>query len=253
MSNDSRDLIIERLERKLLQKNQDIEDMKSELKQSIISELPTNSKNNDVFDSRLSELELKVKNLSTNLNGVMNELLDQKSMINSLKDTISKSNIEEKKNNYIKSNESCFQSDSFDNLNQTMGKSEDISGVDTSIEKNSYNEADILDSNSSFKSKNARFIHDLDFDRETNDFHIKDEEKLNSGEYIVAESCDNSDLINNQPKEKTSTNSMNEPSEYIIADDDAKRKRKSNLDYETVENREGEDAVITTTRKRTND
>lgn len=86
MNTENRDFVIERLERQLKEKETELDDIKTNLRESILREIRSDLKNDLDFNNRITQLEHKFQSLSSNLNGIMDELLDQKSMIRSLKD-----------------------------------------------------------------------------------------------------------------------------------------------------------------------
>lgn len=90
----NRDILVERLEQKLAEKEREIEEMRNSLKESIISELREGMKDDLDFDKRLSELEKKIKDMGLAYDGVMKELLDQKTIIKDLKAQHLKKDIE---------------------------------------------------------------------------------------------------------------------------------------------------------------
>lgn len=86
MNTENRDFVIERLERQLKDKEAELDDIKTNLRESILREIRSDLKNDLDFNNRIAQLERKVQSISSNLNGIMDELLDQKSMIRSLKE-----------------------------------------------------------------------------------------------------------------------------------------------------------------------
>lgn len=84
MNSENRDFIIERLERQLKEKEAEIEDIKTTLRDSILREIRSDLKSDLDINNRIVQLEQKVQALSSNVNGIMDELFDQKSMIRSL-------------------------------------------------------------------------------------------------------------------------------------------------------------------------
>jgi hypothetical protein len=86
MNTENRDFVIERLERQLKEKEAELDDIKTNLRESILREIRSDLKNDLDFNNRIAQLERKVQSISSNLNGIMDELLDQKSMIRSLKE-----------------------------------------------------------------------------------------------------------------------------------------------------------------------
>ncbi|SFM66861.1 hypothetical protein [Methanolobus profundi] len=87
MNTENRDFVIERLERQLKEKESEIDDIKTNLRESILREIRSDLKNDLDFHNRIVQLERKVQSLSSNLNGIMDELLDQKSMLRALKES----------------------------------------------------------------------------------------------------------------------------------------------------------------------
>jgi hypothetical protein len=84
MMNESRDILIERLEQKLVEKEKEINEVHNTLKQSIIAELKNDMNDDPDFDKRISILEKRFKDMSLAYEGVMKELLDQKTIIHDL-------------------------------------------------------------------------------------------------------------------------------------------------------------------------
>ncbi|MFQ6062867.1 MAG: hypothetical protein ACE5J9_06800, partial [Methanosarcinales archaeon] len=82
--NIKRDIIIERLERKLAEKEHEIANLKDTLKESILEELRTEIKEILEFNKRIIGLEKKINEMSNTMDGLMRELLDQKSALISL-------------------------------------------------------------------------------------------------------------------------------------------------------------------------
>ena len=85
MISENRDILLERLEQQLAAKENDINELRSSLKDSIIDELRDGMKEDLDFDRRISYLERKIKETNIAYNGVMKELLDQKTVILDLK------------------------------------------------------------------------------------------------------------------------------------------------------------------------
>ncbi|MDF1557636.1 MAG: hypothetical protein P1P80_05590 [ANME-2 cluster archaeon] len=85
MLNENRDILVERLEQKLVDKERQINELNNSLKESIIAELREGMKEDLDFDKRVSALETKVKDMGLSYDGVMKELLDQKTIIQDLK------------------------------------------------------------------------------------------------------------------------------------------------------------------------
>ncbi|MCL7416025.1 MAG: hypothetical protein M8349_08230 [ANME-2 cluster archaeon] len=85
MLNENRDILVERLEQKLVDKERQINELNDSLKESIILELREGMKEDLDFDKRISALETKIKDMGLSYDGVMKELLDQKTVIRDLK------------------------------------------------------------------------------------------------------------------------------------------------------------------------
>jgi len=82
---ENRDILVERLEHKLVAKEREINELRDSIKESIIEELREGMKEDLDFDKRISVLENKLRDLSLSYDGVMKELLDQKTIIQDLK------------------------------------------------------------------------------------------------------------------------------------------------------------------------
>jgi hypothetical protein len=93
MISENRDILIERLEQKLSDKEREIDKMRDSLKESIITELREGMKDDLDFDKRISNLEKKVKDMGLAYDGVMKELLDQKTVIQDFKNKYIKNDI----------------------------------------------------------------------------------------------------------------------------------------------------------------
>ena len=86
MISENRDILVERLEQKLVAKEREINELKSSIKESIVEELREGMKEDLDFDKRISVLENKLSDISQSYNGVMKELLDQKTIIRDIKE-----------------------------------------------------------------------------------------------------------------------------------------------------------------------
>ena len=86
MISENRDILVERLEHKLVAKEREINELKSSIKESIVEELREGMKEDLDFDKRISVLENKLRDISQSYNGVMKELLDQKTIIRDIKE-----------------------------------------------------------------------------------------------------------------------------------------------------------------------
>lgn len=77
-----RDILIERLEQKLNAREKEMKEMKESLKESILKELREETNASTI--NRITRLERKVIDLNSAYEGVMKELLDQKSLLQML-------------------------------------------------------------------------------------------------------------------------------------------------------------------------
>jgi len=75
---ENRDILVERLEHKLVAKEREINELRDSIKESIVEELREGMKEDLDFDKRISVLENKLRDISLSYDGVMKELLDQK-------------------------------------------------------------------------------------------------------------------------------------------------------------------------------
>lgn len=85
MISENRDILVERLEQKLVAKEREINELRDSIKESIVEELREGMKEDLDFDKRISVLENKLRDLSLSYEGVMKELLDQKTIIKDMK------------------------------------------------------------------------------------------------------------------------------------------------------------------------
>lgn len=91
--NAKRDIIIERLEEKLKKKERELKDVKNELKNElkndlkneILHEVQSDLGPNKELASKVQKLDDRVSQLNSEVEGVMNELLDQKSLLKELR------------------------------------------------------------------------------------------------------------------------------------------------------------------------
>jgi carboxypeptidase C (cathepsin A) len=82
---ENRDILVERLEQKLVAKEREINELRDSIKESIVEELREGMKEDLDFDKRISVLENKLRDISLSYDGVMKELLDQKTIIQDMK------------------------------------------------------------------------------------------------------------------------------------------------------------------------
>lgn len=220
-----RDFVIERLEKQLLQKNEEVEQIKNTLRDSIIRELRDDLRNDLEINNRLIKLEQKVQELTNTMSGVMDELLDQKSMIQKIKNPGKEESVPI---------ESRPRTGISDNL---FGRREPPKPP--VIEKVEPEELS---------------IPEPEKPRRTMSFNIRDINE--DGQEAAPEPAveTKSDLLivpeNKSASGKFKEQAENEDCEYIIAEEGSHLRRKQENEFETVENREDEDTVITTTRRK---
>lgn len=281
MNSENRDFIIERLERQLKEKEAKIEDIKTTLCDSILREIRSDLKSDLDINNRIVQLEQKVQALSSNLNGIMDELLDQKSMIRSLGElSVSKHKSEEHRPEEPRSEEiKPVQENPVEKTEPKLYRPDpepvtQVEEADTPEEQPPYETPVIAapvkpytppqmaapprrseNSNVSIRSneeapaqQQGRGLRSPGNLR----FNIRDaapavrpevEEPEPSSEYIVAETDDEREM-------RTRGKGPHEHCDYIVADEESKRRQQTENEYETVEAREDEDAVITITRRK---
>jgi hypothetical protein len=218
-----RDFVIERLEKQLLQKNEEIEHVKINLRDTILRELRDELRSDLEINNRLIRLEQKVQELTSNINGIMDELLDQKSMIQGLKG----------------------EGDKKPENPRRPGISETLFPPREKTEPETEPESD-AETVPNSKPEPIRPRRTMNFNiRDIGETKPEDEapEEEHETDYIVASAKET------EP-EKTDTDIHNEDCEYIIAEEKNTFRRKEESEFETVENREDEDSVITTTRRK---
>ncbi len=248
MSVEKRDFVIERLERQLQDKDREFEELKVTLKDSIMTELRRDLQNDLDMNNRLIKMEQKVSALSNTLNGMMDELLDQKSELRSTKNIIGQ------KNSGNSSNSSNSRIMPKDRAMPALQKPIPNSKVhitqphipNTSDQPSSTAPMSKPDPVVAHRQNNAQFNIREVRRKETEPKIPEPEPKT---EYIIAESGDRHqghNIRNNRPPQKSGR------SEYIVAEDkrDVRQGSKTEYGFETVEKRDGEDVEITTNRKK---
>lgn len=227
MNGDNKDFIIEKLERKLKEKDLEIEETKRSLHDSILNEL----RNDLDINNRLLKLENKIQELSTNYNGVMDELLDQKSLIYSLKKSLS-----EKKENV--STEDSIKNVAEIVSNPDIQKAININPVGTSSFSLKSIELPKIEQDNTRLSLNRSFKL-----RGIQSEAVKPSKIEKSTEYIIAESDDSHKYRNMNKKTASNYNC-----DYIVAKDNRSRKK---LEVEEiVESHDNEDAEVTVIRRK---
>ncbi|WP_440953265.1 hypothetical protein [Methanococcoides sp. FTZ1] len=258
MGSENRDFVIERLERKLAEKEEEIEIISSKLHDSIVKELRKEMKSDLDINNRLVKIEQKVQEISSNLSGIMEELLDQKSQLRSLSRPAPKTE------------QNPFETISIQNpFNSPAQKTEEIP-----VTTNKGNLADTL-----FGQKKAepaarplmgftdsplpemkepirettstpqwsKLVDPKEVNMEIRDIShpepIQETARNIATEYIVAEGGD-------VPANSNYPTPRGDECEYIIAEEGSPSRTLSESEYETVEDRNDEDTVITTTRRK---
>ena len=255
MNGENRDFIIERLERQLREKEAEIDEIKKSLRDSIMVEIRSEFKNDLDINNRLLRLENRIQELANNLNGVMDELLDQKSLIRSFK----KSALEKREHEISMPVQPSIPAPQ----RETTAVKEAEARIFRDEKKKTVPQPEVP-RQPQLPAKPPSFsIRPTDLPRGpigqtasvNHRFNIRDaqpepvqinkpevEEKRT--EYIIAES---DDARNFRKKEKNASQAFS--GEFIVAKDNVSRK-KSETDYESVETRDDEDAVVTVTRRK---
>ncbi|WP_406655720.1 hypothetical protein V7O62_07995 [Methanolobus sp. ZRKC2] len=274
MNSENRDFIIERLERQLKEKEAEIEDIKTTLRDSILREIRSDLKSDLDINNRIVQLEQKVQAMTSNLNGIMDELLDQKSMIRSLGElSVSQHMKEEVKPEEVKlvpektvekteprlyrpENEPAIPKQTPDPAEDQLPPMTPVitapvkpyappempvpaSRVNSKVSIRSTDETE-----GSPRSAPAGSPANVSFNvRDAGPAVVpKVQEPEPPSEYIVAETDDEREMRN-------MSQGQGEPCDYIVAEEQSAR-RQTESEYETVEAREDEDAVITITRRK---
>ena len=120
MISENRDILVERLEQKLVAKEREISELNDSLKESIIAELKEGMKEDLDFDKRITAIETKVKDIGLSFDGVMKELLDQKTIIQDIKKMYLKNDVE----NSAQPVDQADKTNSLSNWYETTQKSE---------------------------------------------------------------------------------------------------------------------------------
>lgn len=256
MSAENRDFVLERLERKLVEKEDEMEVMSSKLRDSIMRELRNDLKNDLDINNRLNKIEQDVKELSSNISGMMDELLDQKSQLRALRkdapgsdvgfaksvtdmafDALAQKPVEAVPETKVRLTDSLF--------NQ---RSVPKPTVEVPVPDLNAQEARSPVSQASSGSNWGNLINSGEVNMNIRE--IKAEEPVQSqqdsipSEYIVANDM-------RTPFERSAPPSpKSNDCEYIVAEEGESLRRCSETEFETVEDRDDEDTVVTTTRRR---
>jgi hypothetical protein len=266
--NENRDFIIERLERQLKEKEAELDDIKNTLRDSILREIRSDLKSDFDVNNRIVNLEHKLQALTSNLNGIMDELLDQKSMIRSLSEiSVSKQRKEEIKppvpvekaaERMVEKVEPRLyrHEPEQDNpqsrathsgpiitapVRQFVPPQPSIPANRANVSVRSTAESQNASRSVDGRSANVR----LNIRETAPQVETKPPQRTQSrSEYIIAETDDERKLRKNVPEPRNSC-------DYIVAEDvNQARRKKAEPEYETVESRDNEDAVVTVTRRK---
>jgi hypothetical protein len=267
--NENRDFIVERLERQLKEKEAELEDIKNTLRDSILREIRSDLKSDFDINNRIVSLEHKVQSLASNLNGVMDELLDQKSMIRSLSEiSVPRQKKEEIKppapldkvvEKPVEKAEPRLYRPEPENEPELPRATPPATPIITAPVRQfvppqpsiSANRANVSvrsteqSRNDSFSTVGRPANVRLNIREAAPQVEAKPPQRPPSrSEYIVAETDDERKMRKTLPEPHNSC-------DYIVAEDENKAKRKqTETEYETVESRDNEDAVITVTRRK---
>lgn len=241
MSVENRDFIVERLERQLLDKDNEFEELKFTLRDSIMNELRRELQNDLAINNRVTKIEQKVTELSNTLNGMMDELLDQKSELRSMRNIIGQKN---------------------DSISRSINKASIIPTGSNNIQKPVITQPYITKTSAQPLMPDNPVTSQSNYGSTRNpnkaQFNIRDIKKEEpepenpqpgpKTEYIIAESGnDNMNRVRNNRSQAEDIRS-----EYIVAEDKKDMRRDSRIEHgvDVVEKRNSEDVEIITTRKR---
>ncbi|AFV23728.1 hypothetical protein Mpsy_1521 [Methanolobus psychrophilus R15] len=271
--NENRDFIVERLERQLKEKEAELEDIKNTLRDSILREIRSDLKSDFDVNNRIVNLEHKIQSLASNLNGVMDELLDQKSMIRSLSEiSVSRQQkkeefkpqvtVEKAVEKPVEKMEPRLYRPEPENepepprtrasppsatpiitapVRQFVPPQPAIPANRANVSVRSTEQSRNDSFNTVGRPANAR----LNIREAPPQVEAKPPQRPQSrSEYIVAETDDERKMRKTLPEPHNSC-------DYIVAEDENRARRKqTETDYETVESRDNEDAVVTVTRRK---
>ncbi|WP_406660507.1 hypothetical protein V7O66_11745 [Methanolobus sp. ZRKC3] len=277
MSNENRDFVIERLERQLKERELEVENIKTTLRDSIIREIRSDLKNDLDINNRVTKVEQKIQALNNNLNGVMDELLDQKSMIRSLRETLTISLnkkapevreepvLEKAGPQVYRPAPTPVPEPVPEPVPQAPVRNDPVSQtpvftapVRKFVPPEPPIPASTADSNVSVRSANEPLSRHASGDRPANvNVNIRDVAQAPEPvaqprpeprtEYIIAE---NDDERNARLQSRQVPRESRESCNYIVAEEDNPDRRQCETENESVEARDDEDAVITVTRRK---
>lgn len=270
MNTENRDFVIERLERQLKEKETELDDIKTNLRDSILREIRSDLKNDMDFHNRIAQLERRVQALSSNLNGVMDELLDQKSMIKSLGELSAsrERRIEKPLTESVPAKEvnevpdpklyspgaKPVKTDALAGAMEPVPKKVSPPPI-RSVPLEEVPTARPANSRVSIRSDEKGPVPVRNNSHSSNiNFNIREvpsvkkpeiSEPEHRSEYIIAETDDERKL-----RLERSSGRKADHCNYIVAEEGKSSCREPVTEYETVEAREGEDAVVVTTRRK---
>jgi len=231
MSIETRDFVIERLEKQLIEKDREFEEIKNTLRDSILRELRRDLQNDLDLNNRIINLEQKLSELTNNVNGIMDELLDQKTVLRSANRLLG----------YGGDNVTAKRQVT-PAVQQTSPFPKPPPASRTPVRRSP------VDSAARVQPTNARFnVRDTKQEPEP----VSPAPGAKS-EYIIADNNDETSV-------RVTPQRLKNRSEYIVAEDEKTPRNRSHApsrtssqtkEHEDVENRDDEDVVITTSRKK---
>jgi hypothetical protein len=261
----------------LKEKEAELEDIKNTLRDSILREIRSDLKSDFDVNNRIVNLEHKIQSLASNLNGVMDELLDQKSMIRSLSEisasrqqkkeefkpqvTVEKAVEKAVEKSVEKMEPRLYRHEPENEPEPPRARASPLSATpiitapvrqfvppqpaipanraNVSVRSTEQSRTDSF--NTVGRPANAR----LNIREAAPQVEAKPLQRPQSrSEYIVAETDDERKMRKTLPEPHNSC-------DYIVAEDENRARRKqTETDYETVESRDNEDTVITVTRRK---
>ncbi|AKB86066.1 hypothetical protein [Methanococcoides methylutens] len=258
MGSENRDFVIERLERKLAEKEEEIETISNKLHDSIMKELREDLKNDLDINNRLVKIEQKVQELASNMSGIMDELLDQKSQIRNLGTGSSKPTPEPFKVTATqdpfkppapKATEGSTQTNKGNLADTLFGnkRTETAAIPEKKFTEPAVPEMKTATQGTSSGSQWSKLVDPNEVNMEIRDIGAREpvQEPPASipAEYIVADGGD-------VPGNRSHSVPPEDECEYIVAEEGTPSRTLSETEYETVEDRDDEDTVVTTTRRK---
>ncbi|NPE31744.1 hypothetical protein HNV12_28055 [Methanococcoides sp. SA1] len=256
MSAEDRDFVIERLERKLFEKEGEVEDMGTKLRDSIMRELRNDLKNDLDINNRLNKIEQDVKELSSNISGMMDELLDQKSQLRSLRkdpprpDTGFTKSVTDMAYDAPAQKPVEVVPETKPRLTDSLFSRRSVpkTTVEASVPDLKVQEARSPVSQTPSGSNWGNLINSGEVNMNIREIKaeepVQDQQDSVPSEYIVANDM-------RAPFERSAPPTpKSDDCEYIVAEEGESLRRRSETELETVEDRDDEDTVITTTRRR---